>query len=199
MDKHTALSDLVSKRSVLRARDLAQLGVNSHDLRRLVKDGVLSKIGRGLYSSSGFEATASRSLVEAAGAQSKGVVCLLSALSYYNIGTQLPHQVWMAVPYGARISRHANVPMQVVVMRPPAYDAGIEIKSIEGVAVPVYCIAKTIADCFKFRNRVGLDVALEALRETLHDRRCPRDEIRKYARIDRVEKLISLYMEALSV
>jgi predicted transcriptional regulator of viral defense system len=157
----------------------------------------MPKAGRGLYTLTDYDVTEHHTLVEAVRAQSKSVICLLSALSFHGLGTQIPHEVWVSIPYGARISK-TTVPMRVVVLRPPAYEAGIDIHQIEGVDVPVYSVAKTIADCFKFRSKVGIDVAIEALREALRERRCHRDEIRKYALINRVEKIMRPYMESLS-
>lgn len=141
MDKKVELEAFARKQGIVRPRDLACLGVNSHNMRRLVADGVFIKTGRGMYMLAEFEATEAHSLVEAVQTQSKGVICLLSALSFHQLGTQLPHQVWLAVPYGGRISKKETVPMRVVVMRSPAYEAGIEIKQLEGIAVPVYCVA----------------------------------------------------------
>jgi predicted transcriptional regulator of viral defense system len=183
-----------SQHGVIRPRDLIALGIDPTHLRRLVKEGVMIRAGRGLYTLADYDVTEFHSLVEAVQAQSKGVICLLSALSFYGIGTQIPHQVWVSIPYGARISTTSVVPMRIVVARPPAYGAEINIHRLEGVDVPIYSVAKTVADCFKFRNKVGLDVAIEALRE----RRCSREDIRNGARIDRVERVIRPYMEALS-
>jgi predicted transcriptional regulator of viral defense system len=190
--------EIARQRGVVRAGDLLAGGSTSHDLRRLVAQGILSRVGRGLYTLSGFEFTEAHGIVEAVQAQSKAVVCLLSALAFHVIGTQQPHQAWLAIPYGARISQNRTVPTRVVVMRPSAYEHGIEVHRLEGVDVPIYSVAKTVADCFKFRNTVGLDVAIEALREALRDRRCTREDIRQFARIDRVEKVMRPYMEALS-
>ena len=153
---------------------------------------------RGLYTLAAFEATESRSLVEAVRTQSKGVVCLLSALGFHGVGAQLPHQVWLTVPYGSRIAKSEAVPLKVVVARGEAYEAGVEVHRLEGVEVPVYSVAKTVADLFKFRNRIGVDVAIEALKEALRDSRCTREEILRYARVDRVERVITPYLEALS-
>ena len=189
---------LAQERGIIRPRDLYALGINPTNLRRLVKSGVLTKAGRGLYTLTDFDVTEHHSLVAAVRVQSNAVVCLLSALSFYGLGTQLPHQVWVSVPYGGRVSNSDAVPMRVVVLRAPAYAVGIEVHQLEGVSVPIYSLAKTVADCFKFRNKIGLDVAIEALREALRDRRCSREDIRQYARIDRVEKIIRPYMEALS-
>lgn len=189
---------LAHEQGVIRPRDLTALGVSSTNLRNLVQKGIMIKTGRGLYTLADYDFTEFHSLVAAVRAQSKGVICLLSALSFHNLGTQLPHQVWVAIPYGARVSKTDAVPIHTVVLRPPAYEAGIEIHQLEGIDVPVYSIAKTVADCFKFRNKIGLDVAIEALREALRERRCSREEIRQYARINRVEKVMRPYMEALS-
>lgn len=198
MDIEMQVKEIAAQRGVLHTADFAALGATSYELRKLVAQGVLNRVGRGLYSLSDFEVTEAHGIVEAVQAQSKGVVCLLSALAFHVIGTQQPHQVWLAIPYGARISQNRPAPTRVVVMRPSAYEHGIEVHRLEGVEVPIYSVAKTVADCFKFRNTVGLDVAIEALREALRERRCTREEIRKYARIDRVEKIMRPYMEALA-
>lgn len=197
-DKRTRIITLAREQGVVRPRDLNALGISPTYLRELVADGTVVVSGRGIYTLADYELTEAHSLVEAVRIQSKGVVCLLSALSFHGLGTQIPHQVWLAVPFGARISKSNSIPMRVVVMRSPAHEAGTEVHRLEGVDVPVYGVAKTIADCFKFRSKVGLDVAIEALREALRERRCPREDIRMYAQIDRVDKVIRPYMEALS-
>jgi len=173
---------LAHEQGVIRPRDLSALGINPAQLRRLVLDGAMVKAGRGLYMLSDYDVTEHHSLVEAIQAQSKGVICLLSALNFHSLGTQLPHQVWVSIPFGARISTKA-MSMRIVVTRAPAYEAGIEIHQLEGVDVPVYSVAKTVADCFKFRNRIGLDVAIEALQEALRERRCSREEILAWKRL----------------
>ena len=188
---------MAREQGVLRPRDVVERGLNPAHLRRLVDSGVIAKAGRGLYTLADYDVTEFHTLVEAIRAQSRSVVCLLSALSFHGLGTQIPHQVWVSVPYGARISKSV-IPIRTVVLRPHAYEAGIEIHRLEGVDVPVYNVAKTIADCFKFRNKVGLDVAIEALREGLRQRRSSRDDIRDYAAIDRVEKIMRPYMEAIA-
>lgn len=196
--KQEILLAFARERGVVRPKDLVPIGVSPAYLRRLVEDGAMVRSARGLYTLKDFEVTESHTLVEAVRAQSRGVVCLLSALAFHDLGTQLPFRVWLAVPYGARISKGEAVPTQVVVMRPPGYEEGIETHLLEGVEVPVYNVAKTVADCFKFRGKVGLDVAIEALKEALSDKRCSREEIRRYAKVDRVENVIRPYMEALA-
>jgi predicted transcriptional regulator of viral defense system len=190
---------LAEERGVIRPSDLQQLLLDPRYLRALVTEGRLIRTGRGLYSLATFDITERHNMVEAVRTQSKGVVCLLSSLSFHGLGTQLPHQIWLAVPYGARITANDTVPLRITVMRPSSYGAGIDIHQVEGVDVPVYNIAKTVADCFKFRGKVGFDVALEALREAMREKRCDREEIRKYAQIDRVENVMRPYMEAFAI
>ena len=197
-DKRSHILALAKERGVIRPSELAALGASPTYLRHLVLDGSMRRAGRGLYTLNDFEVTEHHTLVEAVRSQSKSVVCLLSALSYHELGTQLPHQVWLAVPYGTRIAKAKAPAKNIVVLRPASFEAGVETHLIEGVEVPVYNVAKTVADCFKFRNKIGLDIAIEAIREALHDRRCTRDEIHRYARINRVENVIRPYMEALT-
>lgn len=196
--KQQTVVNLASRQGVIKPRDLHALGVSHRVLQGLISKGILTHRGRGLYSLSDYDVTEFHSLVEAACAQPKAVVCLLSALSFHGIGTRLPWKAWLAIPRGGRVSATRSVPIEVVFMRPESYNAGIETHVIEGVTVPIYCVAKTVADCFKFRRSVGLEAALEALREVLRDRKCTREEIRHFAKIDRVENVMRPYVEALS-
>jgi len=196
--KQETLVDYAKKHGVIRARDLASVGVSRSVLRSLVDSGTLVRVGRGLYSLRDYSFTEAHTIVEAVRTQSKGVVCLSSALSFHGIGTQQPHEVWLAIPYGARVAVRGSVPIRVVVMKNPAYLAGIETHKLEGIDVSIYSVAKTVADCFKFRNKIGHDVAVEALREVLNSKRSTRDDIYRYAKINRVEAVIRPYLEALS-
>lgn len=188
---------MARERGVLSARELAHKGVSPARLKRLVAAGTMVRAARGLYTLAEYGVTENHSLVEAVRVQSRGVICLLSALRFHGIGTQLPHEVWLAVPYGSRIS-NTRLPLRVVVLRHAYYEAGIEVHVLEGVDVPIYSLGKTVADCFKFRNKIGIDVAIEALREALRERRCDREEIRQFASINRVERVMRPYMEVLS-
>ncbi len=127
------------------------------------------------------------------------MICLASALQFHGLTTQNPWQVWALIERGARPPRMDYPPLNVVRAGGESFTAGIEEHLIEGVTVRVTCVAKTIADCFKYRNRIGLDVALEALKECLQERRADRASIRRYARICRVEQVIRPYMEALAI
>lgn len=182
----------------MRPRDLISLGASPSYFSHLAQMGFFEKSARGLYTLREYEVTENHGLVEAVLAQPKGVICLLSALNFHGVGTQIPNKIWVAVPYGSRIAKAGEAFARPVIMRSPSYDAGIHEHKLEGVVVPVYNVAKTVADCFKFRNKIGLDVALEALRESLHESRCTREEIREYAAINRVENVMMPYIEAMT-
>jgi predicted transcriptional regulator of viral defense system len=128
----------------------------------------------------------------------KGVVCLLSALRFHNLTTQAPFEIWMAIDRKARLPKVEGVPLRLVRFSGEALTEGVEHHMIEGVEVRVYSPAKTIVDCFKYRNKIGLDVALEALRECRRERRCTMDDLWRFARICRVANVMRPYMEALS-
>ncbi|MBS1714201.1 MAG: type IV toxin-antitoxin system AbiEi family antitoxin domain-containing protein [Armatimonadetes bacterium] len=196
--KRQQILELAKQRGAIRPRDLRQIGVSPSYLGHLMSRGELIRSSRGLYTLATFELTQDHTLVEAVRTQPKGVVCLLSALAFHHVGTQLPHQVWLAVPFGSWIAKPSGIPIRTVVMRHDGYFPGIERHQIEGVEVPVYSVAKTIADCFKFRQTIGIGVAIEALREALRDRRCTRDELHRHAKALRVERVMRPYLEALS-
>ena len=204
MNKHTHLSrqerevlELAYRNGVLRPRDLAELGYPRSTLSRLVEKGVLQRVSRGLYCVIDVEATEHQTLAEVAKAHPRAVVCLLSALLFHDLTTQLPRKVWLAVENKTWAPRQEPVKLEVVWLTGKAFSEGIETHDVGGVSVRVYSPAKTVADCFKFRNRVGSDVAVEALRETLREKKATPAEIMKYAKICRVETVIRPYMEAL--
>jgi predicted transcriptional regulator of viral defense system len=171
--------------------------VHSHTLTPLVREGALERVSRGRYLLPDHELTEKHGLVLVAARVPAGAGCLVSALAFHEIGTQPPHQLWLAVPRGAR-----KPSIEYPSVRPDrfsgrAYTDGIETHRIEGRQVRVYNVAKTLADVFKYRSKVGLDVALEALREAWRDRRFTVVEIDRYARVCRVEKVMRPYLEAL--
>ena len=189
--------DLAQSKGVLRARDLAGRGYPRSTLSRLMKKGFLQRLSRGLYSVVQAEITEHQTLIEVAKTYPDAVVCLLSALLFHNLTTQLPRRVWLAVENKAWAPRKGPVRFEVVWLTGRSFSEGIEIHDIQGVPVRVYNPAKTVADCFKFRNRVGTDVAVEALRETLRERRATPAEIMGYAEICQVSTVIRPYLEAL--
>ncbi|HET8587688.1 MAG TPA: type IV toxin-antitoxin system AbiEi family antitoxin domain-containing protein [Candidatus Limnocylindria bacterium] len=188
---------LARELGVLRPRDLAQHGIAREYLSRLTQAGLLERTGRGLYVLPDAELTEHHSLAEAAKRVPAGIVCLLSALRFHDLTTQAPFEVWLALPPAARRPRAGSPPLRIVRFSGPALTEGIEEHMIEGVRVRVYNPAKTVADCFKYRNKIGLDVALEALRETWRERRTTMDELWRYAEICRVATVMRPYLESL--
>lgn len=162
----------------------------------MVKSGKLARVIRGVYSLPGSSMSEHRSLAEAALHVSSGVVCLLSALRVHEIGTQAPHEVWLAIEHQAPIPRLDRPTIHIVRMSGAARTEGVEVHVIDGVNVPVFCAAKTVADCFKFRNKIGLEVALEALRDAWAQRKVTIDSLMHFATINRVSNVIRPYVES---
>ena len=189
---------LARKRGLLRTSEVAALGVPTVVLTRLVRSGKLQRAGRGLFTLADHQPSAQRSLAEVSLRAPRGVVCLLSALRVHEIGTQAPFEVWLALPPGVIPPRLGSPALRVVRMSGKSLTEGIERIEIEGVRVPVFNVAKTVADCFKFRNKIGLDVAREALREVLSTRRASMDELWRYAGIGRVTRVMRPYLEAMT-
>jgi len=187
---------LVQKRGMVRARDLTAQGFSPTHLQRLYEQGLLLRSGRGVYLPVEAELSEQGSLAEAALRVPAGVVCLLSALQFHGLTTQLPHQVWLALPLRAYTPRLDYPPLRVVHLSRQALTAGIEEHQLGGVAVRVYCPAKTVADCFKFRNKIGLDVALQALKDCSTKPRASIEEMWQYARICRVDLIMRPYLQS---
>ena len=192
-----AILKMVRKTGVVRAREIRKAGLHSEYLRRLCQSGQLIRTGRGLYVLADGDFTEHHSLAEACKRVPHGIICLLSALSYHEIGTQNPHEVWMAIDRAMRKPKVDYPPIRIFRFSGVSLREGIEEKKIEGVSIRVYNPAKTVADCFKYRNKVGLDVAIEALKECWRSQRCTVDELVHYARICRVRNIMQPYMEAI--
>jgi predicted transcriptional regulator of viral defense system len=193
-----AVLTLARKRGLLHVRDISAIGVPTVVLTRLARAGKLERTGRGIYVLPDRPASAHRSLAEVALRAPRGVVCLLSALRIHEIGTQAPFEVWLALPAGVLPPRLDSPPIRVIRMSGSSLSQGIEKITIDGVKVPVFNAAKTIADCFKFRNKIGLDVALEALREARRERKVNVDALWRYAKFDRVANVMQPYLESLA-
>jgi predicted transcriptional regulator of viral defense system len=188
---------LAGAQSVLRARDVARQGVHTSTLTRLTRSGALEKVGPGRYRLAKKQPrTEHHDLVVAASAVPRSVVCLLSALRFHDVGTQLPPEVWIAVPRGARVPRLMTPPLHVVNVSPAVFDLGIEDHRIERQVVRVYSLARTVADCFRFRNQIGLDVALEALTDAWSSKRLNVDELNRIAKKLHVHRVMQPYLEA---
>lgn len=185
------------QRATLRSsKQLEALGLYRADIQTAQRERRIERVARGLYRKADAEVTENHSLVLAIQIVPKGVVCLLSALRYHVLTTQAPHVVWIAVPRG--VWRPKMSSLRIVQYANSTLKSGMESHLIEGVQVRVTTPARTVADCFKFKNRVGLDVALEALREARRMKRCTIDEILTQARLCRVDNVIRPYLEAMS-
>lgn len=188
-----------SRGRLISAAEARKSGVHTSILTRLTRQGVIERISRGQYQVSGGKVTQYHALVLATAAVPGGVICLLSALVFHQIGTQLPPDVWIARGRGSWEPRLEYPSIRIVRFSGQALTAGIEDHHLEGRTVRIYSLAKTVADCFKFRNKIGLDVALEALAEGWRSRRLRMEEIERYARICRVQNVMRPYLEALTV
>jgi len=189
--------ELTRRHGILRPRDLDAHGIARQYLRLAAQRGLVVRSGRGLYSIADGEVTESHSIAEVAKRIPRSVVCLVSALSFHNIGTQIPRAVWIAIGEKDRRPLLDYPPIKTVRFSISSLNFGREIHNIEGVSAQVFSIAKTVADCFKYRNKLGLDVALEALREALRSRKATPAAIWEAAKICRVANVIRPYMEAL--
>jgi predicted transcriptional regulator of viral defense system len=195
--RERALS-LVKARGIARARDFKAAGIPLTYLRRLTDSGELVRLGRGLYQDpERVGEDIAHNFAEAARAVPNGVVSLVSALRHHGLTTQLPHAVWMTIPHKARTPKVDGLPLEIVRATGEVLKAGVEHVQVEGVDVPIYGVAKTIADCFKHRRHVGEDVAIEALRDALRHRKTTVSELMRYAEIDRVAERIRPYVKAL--
>lgn len=196
MNKTQKILDLARKKGLVRACDVEEIGLSRNYLYTLCHEGLLQKVSRGLYALPNAMDSAYINLAEIAKRVPRSVVCLVSALNYHGITTQLPHKIWIAMPRGSWQPKVEYPPINITYMSGEAYTSGIENHVIENVDVKVYSPAKTVADCFKFRNKVGLDVAIEALRETWRYKRATADELLKAAMVCKVERVMRPYLEA---
>jgi len=188
---------LLREKGLLRPRELGELGIPRSTLQRLLRDGEVERAARGLYTLPGHLLGEHQSLLEVSKQIPEGVICVLSALAFHGIGTQLPHEVWVAIGTKARSPIVRQVAVRVVRFSPESLGYGVEHHRIGGAELRVTSPAKTVADCFKYRNKVGLEVAVEALQEALRDRRIRAAELWGAARVNRVEEVIRPYVEAL--
>lgn len=192
------LIDLARTQGLIRPSDLAPLGIARVSLTRAVRSGQLERVGRGLYGLPGRKVSALGSFAEVARKVPKGVVCLLSALRFYNLTTQAPFEVWLAIENKAVKPKLDYPPLRIVRFSGAALTEGVEEHVVDGVTVRLTSVAKTVADCFKYRNKIGLDVALEALREAWHEKRMTSDDIWHYAKVCRVANVMRPYLESLA-
>jgi len=191
------LIELAREQGIISASDAAAHGINRGWLPRLAAAGRLERIARGRYRLATGEISEHHTLALAAGIAPNAVICLLSALQYHEIGVQSPAEVWIALKRGSWRPRPDYPPLRVVHLAGESFSAGVEHYVIEGIQVPIYSVAKTVADCFKFRYQIGLDVALEALADAWRQHRLVLAELNHFAGINRVQRVMQPYIEAL--
>lgn len=181
-----------------RPRDVAPLGITYYRLQRMVADGRVERAGPGLYRLTDVEATEMETIAMVASAVPHAIVCLLSALRIHEIGTQSPHQVWLAIDRKAR--KPARLPARTTIVRfsGQMLTYGVVTQSMQGVPVRLTNPARTVVDCFRYRNKVGLDVAMEALRDAVRSRKATVSQIDRAAEVCRIRTVIAPYLAALS-
>ncbi len=189
--------NLAREKGTLRAVDVDKIGIPRIVLSRLNAEGKLERIDRGIYRLPNLASSENESLVLIATRVPQAVFCLLSALQIHELTTQLPRQVWIAMPRGSHVPKIKYPPLRMIQVSGDAYTEGVEIHEYDQVNIRVYGIAKTIADCFKHRNKIGIDVALEALKDARSHKNVSIDEIWKYAKICRVANVMRPYLEAI--
>ena len=196
-DLETALQIFREKGGTLRTRDLIKLGVHTDALYALRDSGRVTELGRGLYRLAEIGEAEHPDLVEVAARATNAAVCLISALSYHGITTQIPSSVHLAVPRGSYHRIKLSIPVTVYRFDPKTFKDGLETHRLGGMPLKVYGVARTVVDCFKFRNKIGLDVALEALRLARQRKRVQNRDLLRYARLLRVENPMSPYLQAI--
>jgi predicted transcriptional regulator of viral defense system len=198
MDRKQKILELAKRMGLIRPRDVEAEGIHREYLLRLYRNGDLARVGRGLYALPGTQTSESISLAEVAKRIPNAVVCLISALQFHNLTTQIAPQVWIAIENKKWEPTLDYPPLEIVRLTGRAFSFGVEEHEVNRITVKVYSPAKTVADCFKFRNKIGLDVALEALRETWRSRKATMDELWEAAKVCRVANVMRPYLEAIT-
>jgi predicted transcriptional regulator of viral defense system len=188
---------LANIQPLLRSRDVEDRGIPREYLLRLCRQGLLRRAARGVYALAEAPVSEHHSLAVVAKIVPQAVVCLLSALRFHGLTTQYPHQIWIAIGNKARRPALESPSLRVVRFSGKALAEGIVTQAIDGVPVRVYSVAKTIADCFKYRNKIGVDVAVEVLKDALRNKRTTVDEIHRFAKVCRVDRVMRPYLEAI--
>ncbi len=196
--KRDQILRMLKETRVLRPQDVEAVGISRAYLGKLHAEGVLDRPSRGLYVLRDDEPSEQRTIVEACRRVPRGVVCLLTALQFHELTAQAPFEVWMAIDEKARQPKVDYPPLRIVRFSGRALTYGAQEHTVEGVSLRVYSPAKTVADCFKYRNKIGLDVALEALRDCLRQRKATSDELWHAAKSCRMTNVIRPYLEAIA-
>jgi predicted transcriptional regulator of viral defense system len=189
--------EMIHRMGIVRPSDLETRGIPRARLYSLVQEGLVERCGRGIYVARDHALTADHALAQAAKRVPNGVLCLLTALRFHGLTTQSPAEVWIALPEKARKPRLDYPRLRIVRFSGKALTEGVETHPLEGVNVRFYSAAKTVADCFKFRNKIGIDVAVEALKDFSRTHRGGSNELARFARICRITRLIQPYLDAI--
>jgi len=192
------LQAILKKSPICRTCDLELLGISRTQLRHYVANGVLENPSRGLYTVTNADVSENRSLAEVCKRTPKGVICLISALSFHNLTTQSPHEIWLALDRSSWKPKIDHLSLRIVRFSVAAFVEGQEHHVIDGVPIKITSPAKTVADCFKYRNKIGLDVAIEALREVRRKRLCSMEDLMRFAHICRVANIMKPYLESVA-
>lgn len=196
MDRKQNIIKLAGQMGLIRPRDVEAIGIHREYLLRLYRNGDLVRLGRGLYALPGAQTSESLSLAEVSKRAPNVVICLISALGFHHLTTQIASSVWIAIENKGWKPKFQYPPLEIVRVSGNAFTFGVEEHEVDRVTVKIYSPAKTVADCFKFRNKVGLDVALDALRETWEHRKATMDELWEAAKVCRVTNVMRPYLEA---
>lgn len=191
--------EIVSREGVVRARDIASRGIPTATLGRLVSTGQLERSSRGVYALPGSATSGVRTLVDVAIRVPSAVLCLLTVLRHHQIGTQSPREVWAALPVNLPAPRLGYPSVRYVWMSPTSLTEGVEHVLLDGVRVKMFSPAKTVVDCFKFRNKLGIDVAIEALTDAWRKDLVSMNDLWRFAKIDRVTNVMRPYLESLII
>jgi predicted transcriptional regulator of viral defense system len=198
LDTHARrILDLLARKGLLRPSDLGAIEAPRVALTRLTNAGLVERVDRGLYRLPDRDPSENESLAAIAIKVPQAVFCLLTALQFHELTTQLPREIWIAMPRGSHTPRVDYPPVKMIQVSGEAYSAGIEVVERDQIQLRIYGVARTVADCFKHRNRIGLDVALEALRDARSQRKASADELWHYAKICRVANVMRPYLESI--
>jgi len=188
---------LFRKKGVVRPKELKRIGVSAVYLNKLYHEGILERPSRGIYTLKDANVSEHQTLIEASKRIPQGVVCLLSALQFHKITTQLPFEVWLAIDVKARRPQGDLPPLRICRFSKSALSYGIEKHKIDDAVVKIYSPSKTVADCFKYRNKIGIDVAIEALRDVWTKKKASMDELHRASKVCRVSNVMRPYLESI--
>jgi predicted transcriptional regulator of viral defense system len=189
---------LIRRAGTVRSKNLVAAGATRAELSRMVAAGALIRVARGLYAAPGYQSSEHGALAAVAKRAPGVLFCLLTALRFHDLTTQAPAEVWIAIGNKSHPPRLDYPPLRTVRFSAAALAAGVETRRVDGTPIRVTGVAKTVADCFKFRNKIGLDVALEALREARRAKRASADDLWRYAKLNRVANVMRPYLEAVA-